>query len=68
MIVTGYHTDDEALWNTFYMDFNQTWLGQMQWVDAKLRLANLTMEKEGGLEPYITIFNSILAEVGWDRD
>src|ERR1700747_1652732 len=68
VIVTGYHTDDEALWNTFYMDFNQTWSDQTQRVDATLRLANLTMEKEGGLEPYIAIFNSILAEVGWDRD
>ena len=64
MLVTGYHADDEALWNTFYTDFNQTWSDQMQRVDTKLQLANLTMEKEGGLEPYMAIFNSILAEVG----
>src|ERR1700747_2143116 len=40
----------------------------MQRVDTKLQLANLTMEKEGGLELYIAIFNSVLAEVGWDQD
>ena len=64
----GYFEDNPAIWNTFFHDFKQSWVDPTAKVDAKLKLENLSMISEGSLKAYITAFNTILAEVGWEKD
>jgi len=59
--------DDEEIWDTFESDFKHTFEDESQKADGMLRLQNLSMASEKGLEEYISTFDTILAEIGWSE-
>ena len=60
--------DDKEIWDTFESDFKHTFEDESQKADGMLRLQNLSMATEKGLEEYISTFDAILAEIGWERN
>jgi len=60
--------DDEEIWDTFESDFKHTFEDKSQKADGMLRLQNLSMATEKGLEEYISTFDAILTEIRWEHN
>ena len=58
--------NDELCWNMFRADMYRTWEDTSQKVDALTKLQNLCMVNED-LEDYLSRFNTVVTEGGWDR-
>jgi Retrotransposon gag protein/Zinc knuckle len=60
--------DNERHWTYFKNDFVSTWKDDSLLEDAQFKLSALSMKKDMPLHEYISTFNALITELGWDRN
>jgi hypothetical protein len=67
-VTDGMNADNEQHWIRFKNDFINTWKDDSLLEDAQFKLSALSMKKDMPLHEYISTFNALITELGWDRN
>ena len=64
----GIPSDSDEHWNQFRNDFVATWKDDTLLEDAQFKLQELSMKKDMPIHEYISTFNALITELGWDAN